>query len=91
MYELITLDSILSAITSQLGAGILAALLGVLLLVICLSLLNLDYIYSIAVSGIPFWILAINTDKTYSWLLGGLVIIYGIILFIGIKKLASTV
>jgi len=89
VYELVTLDGIISALNSSIGAGILVTIMGVMLLVICMSMLNLDYIYSIAVAGMPFWILAINANTSYSWMLGGLVIIYGIILFMGIKKLAS--
>ena len=89
MFELTILNQIWGNLTSLFGLGVLTVIAGIILMIICLSILQMDFIYSSAVSGIPFWIWAINVGNQFLWLLGVLVIVYGIVLYTGIKRLIS--
>lgn len=81
------LDSVMNVLGSQFGLGILSLLLGVVGMIMCMSLLNLNIIYSLSLTGWIYIVYIINLGNQFFWLLGVLVLIYGIILFFGLKRL----
>ena len=81
------LESLIGGLGSQFGLGILSLLFGIVGMLICMSLLNLNIIYSLSLTGWIYIVYIINLGNQFFWLLGVLVIIYGIILFFGLKRL----
>lgn len=80
------LDALMSGLSSQFGFGVLAVLLGISVYILFSSLFGLDVVYSVALGGLPFVVYIINLGNQFFWLLGVLVIFYGIILWAAFKN-----
>ncbi len=91
MVTMPVLDSWVSSLSGLFGFGLYSLLMGLLLLVVCLSYFDMDFLYAFAVGGIPFMIYIINLGNNFYWLLGGMIIVYGVLAFTGIRKLLGNI
>jgi len=82
------IDAIGSALLGMVGnPAILTALASLLLLWILLSVVNLDPIFSIAVSGLPVMLYAIFMSLITGWAFAVVAIAYGLLLITGVWRL----
>lgn len=85
--SLIFMDALLDSLLSQFGFGVLSLILGLFIWIIFSGYYDLDVVYSLALAGIPFTMYIINIGNQFFWLLGVIVIFYGIILFSAFRGL----
>lgn len=86
MIRLTFLDALFSSFINQFGFGGVAIICGIVIFILFAAFFELDVVYSVALGGIPFVVYIVNLGNQFFWLLGVLVIFYGIILFSAFKN-----
>lgn len=80
------IDGLFSLLIDQFTFGVLTVILAIGVFILFSSFFQLDIVYSVALSGVPFIVYIINLGNEFFWLLGVLVIFYGLILFSAFKS-----
>lgn len=83
------LPQVVTFLTNSMGFGGLSLICGMFLFIFLAGYMNLDTVYALALSGVPFVVYIMNLGNSFYWLLGVLVILYGLMLVYAVRKLIS--